>query len=146
MALRAMALTQGDEELVAAARQVIGDNYEHGRHHIGAAVRMRDGRVFAGVHVEANVGRIALCAEAVALGTALSAGARGVETVVAVAHPAAHESRSEAWVVAPCGMCRELISDFGPDAWVIMPSAEGPPVKVGVLDLLPAKYSRRRPG
>jgi cytidine deaminase len=145
MALRATALTAGDEELVAAARQVIGANYELDRHHIGAAVRMRDGRVFVGVHVEANVGRIALCAEAVALGAALSAGARGVETVVAVAHPAAHQARGEAWVVAPCGMCRELISDFGPDAWVILPSADGSLTKVGVLDLLPAKYSRQRP-
>jgi cytidine deaminase len=94
--------------------------------------------VFVGVHVEANVGRIALCAEAVALGAALSAGARGVETIVAVAHPAAHQARGEAWVVAPCGMCSELLSDFGPDAWVILPSADGSLVKVGVLDLLPA--------
>jgi cytidine deaminase len=142
MSLRAVALTVDDEALVTAARQVIGDNYEHGRHHIGAAVRMRGGRVFVGVHVEAYVGRIALCAEAVALGAALSAGARGVETVVAVAHPPAHESRAEAWVVTPCGMCRELISDFGPNAWIIIPSAEGPPAKVAVLDLLPAKYTR----
>ena len=145
MALRAMALAEGDVELVAAAQRVIGDNYEQDRHHIGAAVRMRDGRVFVGVHVEANVGRITLCAEAVALAAALSAGARGVETVVAVAHPGADESPVHAWVVAPCGMCRELISDFGPDAWVIMPSAEGPPVRIAVMDLLPAKYSRRRP-
>jgi cytidine deaminase len=34
---------------------------------------MSDGRVFVGVHVEAHVGRITLCAEAVALGAALSA-------------------------------------------------------------------------
>jgi cytidine deaminase len=40
-------------------------------------------------------------------------------------------------------MCRELISDFGPDAWVILPSVAGPPEKVPVLDLLPAKYARR---
>jgi cytidine deaminase len=88
MSLRSIALTDGDEELLTAARRVIGDNYEDGRHHIGAAVRMRDGRVFVGVHVETYVGRITLCAEAVALGTALSAGARGVrgvDTVVAVA-------------------------------------------------------------
>jgi cytidine deaminase len=142
MSLRTRALTADDERLVTAARRVIGDNYEHGRHHIGAAVRMRDGRVFAGIHVEAYVGRIALCAEAVALGAALSAGARGVETVVAVAYPSGGEPGSEAPVVSPCGMCRELISDFGLDAWVIIPSAGGVPRKVAVLDLLPAKYAR----
>jgi cytidine deaminase len=83
MSLRTLALTADDESLVAAARRVIGDNDERDRHHIGAAVRMRDGRVFVGVHVKAHVRRIALCAEAVALGAALSAGSRGVETVVA---------------------------------------------------------------
>jgi cytidine deaminase len=39
-------------------------------------------------------------------------------------------------------MCRELISDFGLDAWVIIPSVDGPPRKVAVLDLLPEKYTR----
>jgi cytidine deaminase len=71
--MRAVALAEGDELLLAAARQVIAANYEYDRHHIGAAVRMSDGRVFVGVHVEAHVGRITLCAEAVALGAALSA-------------------------------------------------------------------------
>jgi cytidine deaminase len=141
MPLRTLALTPDDERLVTAARRIIADNYEHGRHHLGAAVRMRDGRVFAGIHVEAHVGRITVCAEAVALGAALSAGARGVGTVVAVAH----EARAEAPVVSPCGMCRELIGDFGLDAWVIIPSVEGPPRKVAVPDLLPAKYTRVDP-
>ncbi|MEA2243802.1 MAG: cytidine deaminase [Solirubrobacteraceae bacterium] len=67
-----------------------------------------------------------------------SAGARGVETVVAVAH----EPQAEASVMSPCGMCRELISDFGLDAWVIIPSVDGPPRKVVVLDLLPERYTR----
>jgi cytidine deaminase len=71
--MRAVALAEGDELLLAAARQVIAANYEYDRHHIGAAVRMSDGRVLVGVHVEAHVGRITLCAEAVALGAALSA-------------------------------------------------------------------------
>jgi cytidine deaminase len=124
---------------------VIAENYEYGRHHIGAAVRMRDGRIFTGVHVEANVGRITLCGEAVALGNALSAGARDIDTIVAVAHPHPHEDAEHAWVVTPCGMCRELISDFGGDAWVIVPSAGGAPGKVPVLDLLPAKYSNEPP-
>jgi cytidine deaminase len=41
-------------------------------------------------------------------------------------------------------MCRELISDFGPGAWVIIPAADGAPMKVQVLDLLRAKYRRDR--
>jgi len=93
--------------------------------------------VFAGIHIEAHVGRVTLCAEAVALGTALSAGARDIETVVAVA---------QVRVVSPCGMCRELISDFGPDAWVILSAGASGATKVSVHDLLPAKYARREQG
>ena len=62
---------------------------------------MRDGGVFAGIHIEAHVGRVTLCAEAVALGTALSAGARDIETVVAVAHPGPHDTATEVRVVSP---------------------------------------------
>jgi cytidine deaminase len=52
-------------------------------------MRTRSGRVFTGVHLEANVGRIAACAEAVAPGRAATeAGDTDVDTVVAVYHPA----------------------------------------------------------
>jgi hypothetical protein len=36
-------------------------------------------------------------------------------------------------------MCRELISDIGLDAWVIIPSTDGQPRTVPVLDLLPGE-------
>ena len=38
---------------------------------------------------------------------------REFDTIVAVAHPHPHEDIEKCWVVAPCGMCRELISDYG---------------------------------
>jgi cytidine deaminase len=139
MPLRTHALTADDDRLVTAApgRRVVGDSSEPERHRLGAAVRMRDGRVFAGVHVEAYVGRITLRADAVALGAARPVGARGVATVVAVAHwPGARHP-----AVSPCGVCRELVSDYGLDVSVIIPSVQGPPRKVAVLDVLPAKYA-----
>ena len=142
MALNTQPLEEADLPLLDAARQVIRDNYEYGRFHVGAAVRMGDGRVFTGIHVEANVGRVTLCAEAVAIGTALSAGSREVRSIVAVMHHRPHEEPGHPAVITPCGMCRELISDFGPEAWVVIPAADGTPMRVPVLDLLPVKYSR----
>jgi len=47
-------------------------------------------------------------------------------------------------VVAPCGICRELISDYAPDAAVIVPGAEGPE-RVSIRTLLPNKYARTTP-
>ncbi len=129
-----------DEQLVAAAAEVIRTRFRPDWHVVGAALRLRSGEVFTGVHLEANVGRIAVCAEAVALGRAATeAGSSDVDMIVAVYHA----KDDDVSVVAPCGMCREMISDYAPGAWVIVPDDEGAPVKRPVLDLLPGKYQRR---
>ena len=136
-----LALTTDDEALIAAAQEAIARLYRPGWHHIGAAVRLRSGRVITAVHLEANVGRVAVCAEAIAIGRAIAEGERDFATIVAVRHPHAGESDQSIRVVAPCGMCRELISDYGPATQVIY--ADGGTIRKGpVSDLLPAKYTR----
>ena len=56
---------------------------------------------------------MAVCAEAVALGQAVDAAAKlGIDTIVAVRHPAPDENDRHIAVVSPCGACRELISDY----------------------------------
>lgn len=133
-------LEEQDYALIGAAEEIIKKNYRYGRHHIGAAVRTAAGKVFAAVHLEANVGRIAVCAEAMALGKAISEGENEFRTMVAVAHTHPNETMENCWVVSPCGMCRELISDYERGADVILPY-QGALVKCNVLELLPEKYS-----
>jgi len=138
--LKTKALTNRDYELIKSAEQVIEKNYRYGRHHIGAAVRTKSGTIFSAVHVEANVGRITVCGEAMAIGKAISEGDHEFETIVVVAHPHPHEEIEKCWVVAPCGMCRELISDYGKDTNVIL-SYHSELVKCNILELLPEKYT-----
>ena len=53
-----------------------------------------------------------MCAEAVAIGRALTEkGDKGIDTIVAVRHPKPGEPGDIA-VVSPCGTCRELIHDY----------------------------------
>ncbi|MEH7236836.1 cytidine deaminase [Bacillus sp. JJ1562] len=137
--LRIKPLDEKDFELIREAEKVIEKNYRYGRHHIGAAVRTTSGNVYAAVHLEANVGRIAVCGEAMAMGKSISEGDHEFETIVAVAHPHPHENIEKCWVVSPCGMCRELISDYGKDTDVII-SYNGELVKCNVMQLLPEKY------
>lgn len=132
-------LEERDYELIKEAEKVIEKNYRYGRHHIGSAVRATTGVVYAAVHVEANVGRITVCGEAMAIGKSISEGDHEFETIVAVAHPHPHEDIEKCWVVAPCGMCRELISDYGTQTDVIL-SYRGELVKCNVMELLPEKY------
>jgi cytidine deaminase len=136
-----LTLSPDDEALVTEAQAAIRRLYRPGWHHIGAAVRMRSGRIFTAVHLEAIVGRVAVCAEAVAIGRAIAEGERDFAAIVAVRHPHAGEADQAIRVVAPCGMCRELIGDYGPETQVIYADG-GVILKRTVGDLLPAKYSR----
>ena len=122
-----------DIELIHVARELIAARFKEGCHHIAAALRTTSGRIFSGVHLEANVGRIAVCAEAIAIGAAATAGDTSIETIVAV--------NELGEIVSPCGMCRELIYDYSPEACVVV-LRSGQPVNVPVRELLPDKYSR----
>jgi cytidine deaminase len=138
------ALTEQDRALIDAARDVIRRRYRHDWQEVGAALRTRSGKVFTGVSLDAYLGRMAVCAEAVALGQAITnAGETGIETIVAVRHPSPEEGDRPIVVVSPCGACRELIWDYDRDARVIVPDNGGPAV-VRIGDLLPNKYSRER--
>jgi cytidine deaminase len=127
-------LNNGDRELIEAARAIIRKRRKPGIHSVGAALRTRSGRVFAAVHIEAYVARLAVCAEAIAIGMAAAEGEAEIDTIVAVRHTGR--------VASPCGMCRELIADYGPAARVIVPAPHGGEIAVSIADLLPNKYRR----
>jgi cytidine deaminase len=95
------------------------------------------------MHVEAQVGRITVCAEAMVIGKALSEGEAEFDTIVAVRR--ADEEPHVFYVVSPCGMCRELICDYGPTTKVLFVE-RSELKKVPACDLLPGKYSRAQWG
>ncbi len=64
-------------------------------------------------------------------------GSSDVDTIVAVYH----QSDGRISVVAPCGMCREMIADYAPDARVLI-LADEDIVERSIRQLLPEKFSR----
>jgi cytidine deaminase len=137
-----MTLSDKDKELIAAATGAIKSRYRDEWQEVGAALRTRDGRVITGVNIDAYIGRIAVCAEAIAVGRAITeSGDQGIETIVAVRHPKPHEKDQRIKVVSPCGICRELICDYDPKARVIVPNG-AEPVVTTITELLPNKYNR----
>ena len=140
-ALAAALLDGDDEALIAAARAVLHRHYRPFWHTVAAALRDREGRIWTGVHLGATVGRLQVCAEAVALGRAVLEGDGGIATAVAVRHPKPEEEDRELAVVSPCGACREMILDYAPEALVIVPGPAGL-VKLPVRALLPVPYRR----
>src|SRR5882757_8852417 len=133
-------LGTADRELVAAAVELLRERAAVGRHEVAAALRTKSGAVHRGLHVESSIGRASICAEGAAIAAAAAAGDTEIETIVAVL------DTGEGWrVVTPCGLCRELISDYAPAATVIDYDAARPePVRpVPIAELLPGKTTRR---
>jgi cytidine deaminase len=86
---------------------------------VGAAILLRDGRVFAGCNVENASYGLTLCAERNAIVAAVAASAKKPEIVaVAVAN---HRGAP----CSPCGACRQVIAEFGPRAVVWYLGADG---------------------
>ena len=85
-------LGKADRTLIEAASKAIRKRSRHDWQEVGAAMRLRSGKIFTGVSLDAYLGRMAVCAEAVALGQAITnAGETGIETIVAVRHPPPEE-------------------------------------------------------
>ena len=72
---------------------------------MGAAIEAADGTVYAGANIENAAYGITMCAERVALGNAVVAGARGFRRIVIVT--------GTETPTAPCGACRQALSEFG---------------------------------
>ncbi|WP_035436356.1 MULTISPECIES: cytidine deaminase [unclassified Bacillus (in: firmicutes)] len=134
-------VTSDDLKLIEEATTKIKTLYKENCHHVGAALRTISGEIVSAVHIEAYVGRVTVCAEAIAIGSAISNGHKGFDTIVAVRHPYLDEPNREITVVSPCGMCRELISDYAPHCYVLL-EVGNEIIKTTIDELIPYKYKR----
>ena len=83
---------------------------------VGAALLTKSSKVFTGANIENSSYGLTICAERVAIFNAVSSGHRDIEAV-AVCAPIIGR-------VAPCGACRQVISEFGNDIKIVLGSFE----------------------
>jgi cytidine deaminase len=126
-------IAEVDQALIDAARDILKRRFRVDRHEVGAALRTRSGQVFQAVNLDVRLRRASVCAEAVAIGMARAAGDTEIEAIVAV--------NGAGRVLSPCGPCRELLSDYAPDARVIVPGPRGPEQE-SIQQLLPRRYNK----
>ncbi|MCB1130746.1 MAG: cytidine deaminase [Verrucomicrobiae bacterium] len=72
---------------------------------VGAALLTGDGRVFTGCNVENLSYGLTICAERVAIGSAVAAGMKNLTMLAVVADTDVP--------VSPCGACRQVMAEFG---------------------------------
>lgn len=116
-----------DRELYERAAAAAGDAYApYSGFHVGAALRLRDGRVVTGVNVENASYPLGICAERAALARAVAEGAKpgDVEALAVTA--------------SPCGGCRQWLLEFGIDHVAFMHGGELLVRRPG--DLLPDSF------
>lgn len=101
---------------------------------VGAAVRVGDGRIYTGCNVENASYGATNCAERVAVQKAVCAQG-GVE----ITHVMVVTDADPPW--PPCGLCRQVIAEFGPDCTVYAANLHGHIEEMLFSDLLPHAFA-----
>ena len=128
------------DELIQKAKDLIQERYQKEKHHsvVAAALLTKSGKVYVTLNAGTNQPSLATCAEIIAIGIANTEDPNmEIDLIGAVRD-------KDAYVISPCGKCREYIIDYGPDARVIVPADNDKGYKVvKAIDLLPNKYKKR---
>jgi cytidine deaminase len=122
-----------DAQLIRAARAAADRAYApYSRFNVGAAVLTGSGRMFTGSNVENASYGLCNCAERTAIFAAVAAGERSIRCVVVYTPtPTA---------TAPCGACRQVIHEFGPQARVISVCDSEDEIDTTIAALLPQAF------
>ena len=107
-------------EAAKSARTVSYAPYSH--YHVGAALLTADGRIFTGCNIENGSYGATVCAERTAFFKAISEGVRQGFRAIAIAGGPGEEIAPS----YPCGICRQVMSEFcDRDFEIIVVGAEG---------------------
>jgi cytidine deaminase len=111
-ALKPPLLEPQRDALLAAAKRVCEHAYSpYSKFRVGAAILLENGQIFSGCNVENASYGLTNCAERTAIFSAVSA--LGAEQVRIRALAVVNDREI---ACSPCGACRQVISEFGPDA------------------------------
>ena len=128
-----------DKELVERAREAAETAYApYSGFRVGAAVRS-EGQVYTGCNVENASYGLSICAERVAIFTAIAAGATRIEGLALACIDAGSSAGQSEQV--PCGACRQVMAEFArPDLPISLSMGRA----LTLTELLPDPFSLKR--
>jgi cytidine deaminase len=99
---------------------------------VGAAVLTEDGSIFCGCNIENASFGATICAERVAIFKAVCEGRRKIIALAVIA--------DQQEPIPPCGLCLQVVSEFGKDADIIMANTRGKVIFSNMIELLPVSF------
>jgi cytidine deaminase len=119
--------------LISAAKQARENAHApFSNFRVGAALRAKSGRIYAGSNIESASYGLTCCAERVAIFKALSEGERGFEALAVVADTEK--------LTPPCGACRQILWEFCGDLPVVLANLAGKEERESTGNLLPRPF------
>jgi cytidine deaminase len=120
--------------LLRSAKRVMKNAHApYSKFRVGAAILLSNGRVFSGCNVENASYGMTNCAERTAIFSAVAQLGPKIE-IRAVSVVNDHGVPS-----SPCGACRQVIYEFGPDATIFFQGTKGPK-QAHITELLPEGF------
>ena len=108
------------------------------KYYVGVALETKNGKVYTGCNLGSENGLYNICAERTAIVKMLSEGEEEIVKIVVVGGP-----EDKLVYTAPCGICRQLIFDFGKEIEIICAYYENDKLEQKIYkakDLLPGGY------
>ena len=120
--------------LLRSAKKVMKNAHApYSKFRVGAAILLSNGKVFAGCNVENASYGMTNCAERTAIFSAVAQLGPKIEIrAVSVVN-------DQGVPCSPCGACRQVIYEFGPDATIFFQGADGPR-QAHITELLPEGF------
>jgi cytidine deaminase len=120
--------------LMRAAKKVMKNAHApYSKFRVGAAILLSNGKIFSGCNVENASYGMTNCAERTAIFSAVAQLGPKIEIrAVSVVN-------DQGVPCSPCGACRQVIYEFGPDATIFFHGANGPR-QAHITELLPEGF------
>jgi len=124
-----------DRKLIDTAAEAMTNSYSpYSRFKVGAAIEAADGTVFSGCNIENAAYGATMCAEAVAIASAVADGKRAFKRIAIISEGSSY--------CFPCGNCRQLLSEFSQDIEVLCARADGRYVSYPLSSMLPMAFGK----
>ena len=132
-----MTTTTADMLVKAALKAREASYCPYSQFAVGAALLCEDGTLYSGANVEVSTHTPTVCAERVAFFRAVHEGKRKFTAIAVVG---GGEGQEIDFLCPPCGVCRQVMSEFCDEGFLVITENSGLAESLVFSDILPKRF------